>query len=235
MKITAGAVGGTPSEPGYDGKRILTKVRNWTDVKEHYTVRKKAHKQLIALLSAGEKDDFVELLLGISNNIGNFSAAEHNLGPKILQHNVRAVAIAALFRFSKQVLLTRNALDVPLLVRQAGLKYFSIGVGSESSCMLNPTICWVANTRTIWAHLVFKHNGDLTKANEELELYRNENEVSEMAYKKWTAIHRIMKSDLIAIAREGSAIAKERAVVPGRVTYLWADAISNSFYEQYHR
>jgi len=185
-------------------------------------------------LKAGKKDAFVELLLGISENTGNYSANEHHLGPQIIQDNGRASAVAALTRFAEQVIETKSALDVPALIKAAGLKFFSIGVGSEASCMLNPAICWVANTRTIWTYLVFKHKGDIQLANSELELYRDRDETSDMAYKKWTAIHKAMKDTMVAIAAEGSTLAEERGVKGGKVVFLWADAISNAFYEQFH-
>jgi len=35
--------------------------------------------------------------------------------------------------------------------------------------MLNPRRYWVTNVRTIWAHLLVKHNDDVCRANDELE------------------------------------------------------------------
>jgi hypothetical protein len=67
------------------------------------------------------------------------------------------------------------------LIKRARLKYLQIGVGSEISCMVNG-VCRVANTRTIWTHLVIKHGYDVAKADEELELYREADVTSEMAY-----------------------------------------------------
>ncbi len=34
---------------------------------------------------------------------------------------------------------------------------------------MNPGVCWVANTRTIWANLVVKHADNIAETNEELE------------------------------------------------------------------
>ena len=75
-----------------------------------------------------------------------------------------------------------EACDVPTLIKQARLQYLRIGVGSEISCMVNPSVCWVANTRTIWTHLVIKHGYDVAKAEAELAAYRDDDATSEMAY-----------------------------------------------------
>lgn len=99
------------------------------------------------------------------------------------------------------------------------------------SCVLNPTVCWVANSRTIWTHLVFKHGGDISKANEELELYHDDDATSEMAYQKWAAIHRELAKSMSKIAEEGASLARLASVKPGNVKYLWADAIANALYD----
>lgn len=106
-----------------------------------------------------------------------------------------------------------------------------IGVGSEASCMVNPNVCWVANTRTIWAHLVIKHADNFTRANEELKLYRSADVSSEMAYQMWTAIHRELAVSMMRLAEEGERFAHAARVVPGEIKYLWADAIANALYE----
>jgi len=46
--------------------------------------------------------------------------------------------------------------------------------------MVNPPVCWVANTRTIWTHLVIKHADSIAKADEELKLYREADVTSEI-------------------------------------------------------
>jgi hypothetical protein len=235
MKFTARSVGGGPSKPGYDGERILSRLTNWSEIKAHYINRLNAHKRLLELLRQRNLGAFVDLLLGISDPSGNYSAAEHHLGPQIIQSNGRGVVVPALERFAEKAIETQDALVIPALIKEASLRYFSIGVGSEASCMLVPSECWVANTRTIWTHLVFKHDGDMRLANVELELYRDHDETSDMAYKKWTEIHRIMKENMAVVATSGSDIAHERGVKPGKHVYLWADAISNALYEQFHR
>jgi hypothetical protein len=71
--------------------------------------------------------------------------------------------------------------DVPQLIRGTQLRYLQIDAGSEASCIHNPDGCWVANTRTIWTHLVIGHADDLAKANEEPKFYRNADVTSETA------------------------------------------------------
>lgn len=123
---------------------------------------------------------------------------------------------------------------VPPLIRQAAINYLKIGVGSEASCMLNPRVCWVANTRTIWTHLVIKHADNFNKADEELKLYRDHNDSSEMAYRIWVAIHRELAVSMMRIASEGERLATKASVKPGKTKYIWADAISNALYSSYY-
>jgi len=125
----------------------------------------------------------------------------------------------------------KTARNVPEIIRDARLRYFQIGVGSEASCMMNPGCCWVANTRTIWTHLVIKHGDDFKKANEELRLYRDAETTSEMAYRIWRDIHRELGVSMTRISEIGSKLARHAGVSPGRIQYLWADAISNALYE----
>ena len=192
----------------------------------------KVHRNLLSLHGDNKVTEFAKLLLGINNNHGNYSARDHGLGPKILNENSNAATNSFLLAAKLQSL--RNANDVPKIIRDAQIKYFKIGVGSEASCMLNPQVCWIAKTRSIWTHLVFKREGNFSRANEELNLYRDEDETSEMAYGKWAAIHRAMKANLTEIAEQGSLLAKEASVKPGEVKYLWADAIANALYYWHH-
>ena len=120
---------------------------DWGEVRSHYEDRVEIHQKLLGFYQDGELGSFVDLLLGISNPAGNYSADEHKLGPQILAGNSNAenqvVALARSF------MSLTTARDVPKLIRDAAIRYLKIGVGSEASCMVNPKICWVANTRTI--------------------------------------------------------------------------------------
>ncbi len=172
------------------------------------------------------------MVLGVSNAAGNYSAEEHALGPKILTENVNAERRVG--DLAEKFVALKTAREVPRLIRGAQLRYLQIGVGSEASCMLNPEVCWVANTRTIWTHLVIKQADDFDKANEELKLYRNADVTSEMAYQMWAHIHQELAASMTRIAEEGERLAKRAKVSPGEIKYLWADAIANALYDDHH-
>ena len=211
-------------------KSILD-VLNWADALEHYHSRMKVHRKLRTLHGDKQISKFARLLLGISDEQGNYSASDHDLGPLILSQNPNAEK--RLFDVADKFYAVQHASAVPSIIQMAALKYFKIGVGSEASCMLNPQVCWIANTRSIWTHLVFKHEGNFGSANEELKYYRDQDETSEMAYKKWADIHRIMRASLTEIIEQGNLLAKKALVEPGKVKYLWADAIANALYAHY--
>ena len=84
----------------------------------------------------------------------------------------------------------------------------------------------MANTRTVWAHLLIKHNDNTAKAEEELRLYRDGDETSEMAYAKWADIHATLEVALTRLGEEGQKQARSVSIEPGATTYLWADAIA---------
>lgn len=100
--------------------------------------------------------------------------------------------------------------------------------------MVNPGLCWVANTRTIWTHLVIKHADNFAKAAQELKLYREADVSSEMAYSMWTAIHAELAGTMTRVSEEGVKLATMAGVQPGSLTYLWADAIANQLYADYY-
>jgi hypothetical protein len=201
---------------------------DWRSVREHYDLRESTHKKLLSLYRNRRTTKFVDLLLGISDPSGNYSASEHGIGPKILAENLnpdeRLVAVAEKF------LEITNAHEVPVAIRHAGLKYFQIGVGSEASCMVNPQFCWVANVRTIWTHLVHKHSDDFSKADAELRLYREADVDSEMAYQMWRDLHAELAGTATRISEQGARLAQQAGVEPGLIRYLWADAIANQLY-----
>lgn len=205
---------------------------DWRVVRKQYLRRKKVHDELLALHGAKKVKEFVDLALGIRDATGNYSADDHKLGPRILRLNQRGEG--RVFHLAGDFLGLSNARPVPQLIRNASLSHLKIGVGSELSCMMNPKVCWVANTRTIWAHLVIKHADDFEKANEELRLYRDEDETSEMAYQKWAQIHTELAVSMTRLAENGEQLAKQEGVKPGKRKFLWADAISTILYDAYH-
>jgi hypothetical protein len=206
---------------------------NWSAIRGHYDQRVTIHDQLLNLYRAANIRQFARLAPGISDAAGNYSADEHKLGPQVISGNLNPEK--RVFELAGRFLRLTTARTVPQLIRDVRLRYLQIGVGSEMSCMINPKICWVANSRTIWAHLVIKHADDFDKANEELRLYRESDaSSSEMAYRMWMSIHAELEVSMTRIAEEGERLARLAHVVPGPVKYIWADAIASQMYADYH-
>jgi hypothetical protein len=78
-------------------------------------------------------------------------------------------------------------------------------------------------------HLVDKHK-NLSDAERELELYHDDDTSSEMAYTNWQALHADLAASMPRIAEESAQLARRGRVVPGPITFLWADAISDYLY-----
>lgn len=203
----------------------------WDDVRRHYDNRVRVHEQLIALHGAKDSKGFARLVLGISNAAGNYSADEHSIGPRVLSDNIKAEE--RVFNLGSEFIDLKKARQVPTMIRCAGLRHLGIGVGSEASCMVNPEVCWVANTRTLWAHLLVKHNDNVKKADEEIRLYRDGDETSEMAYAKWADIHATLEVALTRLGEDAQKQSKLAGIEPGTTTFLWADATAAYLYAQH--
>ena len=89
------------------------------------------------------------------------------------------------------------------------------------------------HTRTLWAHLLVKHDDNIARAEEELRLYRDGGETSEMAYAKWADIQATLEVALTRLGEDGQKQARLASVEPGTITYLWADAIAVFLYAKY--
>lgn len=202
---------------------------DWDGIVDHYYERLHIHETLLSYFRSGDLTKFPDLLVGISDVHGNYSARDHDLGPRILRENVNSRK--RLYEISAKFLELDDARTVPEIIRAAGMKYFQIGVGSEASCMLNPTVCWITNTRTVWAHLVLKHGGSVSRANAELALYRDGEEDSMMAYRNWRAIHRGMEESLNELDRVSKEYLESDEAEDEGINYLWTDAISSALYD----
>ncbi len=197
-------------------------------VKEHYIRRKNMSGKLKSLMKDGKKREYVELAVGISDPLANYSASEHQLGHRILENN----SISSVYSLAQQLASTNlNVTDLPNIIYEANLPYLKISVGSEMAALLQPSHLWVGNVRTIWSHLVIKHKGDWEKANEELELYKIDDATSEMYYRIWRDIYLSMEHSLDIINSISSAWAKEQNIKSGKIKYLWVDAICSALYE----
>jgi hypothetical protein len=54
------------------------------EIRDHYLMRERIHLRLGELFEAANVRDFVRLALGMSDRAGNYSASEHQMGPRIL-------------------------------------------------------------------------------------------------------------------------------------------------------
>ncbi|MBI2716853.1 MAG: hypothetical protein HYX37_20755 [Rhizobiales bacterium] len=207
---------------------------NWRDIRRHYSERKKTHAELLRLFERREVDEFVDLILGVDDPTGNYSANDHELGPKILGNNLSSKK--QVWGLASRFLTVTSGKDVPALIRNAAISYLAISVGSEASCMLKPDRCWVTNVRTVWTHLVFQYDGLFEKANEALRTFREKNPDSEMRYERWMdPFHRELLQTLDQVRLEGNRCAIEAGVRPGQVKFLWTDAIASALYDTHHR
>lgn len=203
---------------------------DWSRVRSHYQQRVGISQRLRRLHKEDDRSSFAKLLLGIDDPHGNYSAAEHHLGPLVLGDN--SDAQDRIHRFASDIMTLDSPRHLPSLIQRTALRYLGIGVGSEASCLLRPREMWVANTRTLWSHLLMKHKS-VSVANEELALYRDREDSSEMAYRKWVALHRELGPHMVRLSKIGAERAVDAGVQPGTLKYLWADAIANEQYERY--
>lgn len=212
-------------------KSVLNALK-WNDIASHFRTRVKASKELLLLHDEGEVRKFAQLAIGITSAIGNYSAGEH----PILKIGITTENVGwdeRVFRLASEFRKLSDVSQVPGLIADARLKYLQISVGSEISCMVNPTVCWVCNLRTIWLHLAWTDGPG--KAGQLLQLYRTGASVSDMAYMRWAEVyHPILRETLIEVASEGRQLAEQENVPPGDEVFLWADAIASYAYGRYH-
>ncbi|MBL7209202.1 MAG: hypothetical protein ISS52_03815 [Dehalococcoidia bacterium] len=202
---------------------------DYSVVRDHYNHRVDIHRELRRAFEQHDISRYVPLALGISENAGNYSAAEHVLGPRVLQHSTPE----QVFDLAARLFACNSPAEIPRTIYNAKLPYLKISVGSEMAAMLRPDVFWVTNVRTVWAHLVIKHDGDITLANEELSLYRDQDSDSGMDYSIWSEIHGLVGPSLLRLADLGSEAATKQNNEPGDLTFLWADAIADTLYVKY--
>ncbi|MGO9572511.1 MAG: hypothetical protein ACLP5H_33765 [Desulfomonilaceae bacterium] len=132
---------------------------------------------------------YVWLALGMSDPNGNYSAWEHGLGERILQES----SAEGVFWLAEQLAACNNPSEMLGIVYRANVPYLKVSVGSEMAMMLRPFHFWVANARSVWAHLLVKHDFNLSIANEALGYYRVHDRDSEMDYATWRGIYADME------------------------------------------
>jgi hypothetical protein len=140
------------------GKKYLAEFDiDMHDVKEHYMHRKDVSKQLIKYLKEGTEREYVELAVGITDHLANYSAHEHQLDPRILDNN----SISSVFNLAQRM-SSKNlkVTHLPKTIYQANLPYLKISVGSEMASLLQPKRFWVGNVSSemnyqIWRDIYF--------------------------------------------------------------------------------
>lgn len=201
---------------------------NFEKILIHDNKRRKISKRLRDLLQKEQQKEYIDLALGLKDPYGNYSAVEHGLGEKILERS----SIATVFSLAKKIESVDDSVHMLQLVYTANIPYLKVGVGSEMAMLLKPEVHWVANTRSIWAHLLIKHNS-VANANEELSLYRAGSSESEMNYRIWTALHASMKENFLETADAAKKLAEKQGFKILNDNYIWADSIANALYEKY--
>lgn len=198
-------------------------------VSDLYNRRYEIHQRLSDLIQRNDISGYVDLALGITEPGGNYSAAEHGLGPIIIQQaNHERV-----FKLAEKLFVCNDPTKILNIVYQENIPYLKVSVGSEMAALLKPNLFWVVNARTIWAHFVIKTN-NVDYANEILREYHQEMP-SDMEYYKWQDIFPQIGPNMNILASLGNKIALENTIQPGAVTFLWADAIANTAYNKYSK
>jgi hypothetical protein len=201
---------------------------DFSAIRDHYNTREETHVRLLQLFTDRNINDYLQLALGVSDATGNYSAAEYNLGPLILSNNTTN----SIFGLAQDLFSCEKITHVPNIIHARNLNYLKISVGSEIGTMLRPDEIWIGNRRTIWSHLIIKHNWNSRIANEELELYRDDDRNAEMNYRVWRDIYLSLDASLEELLLNANEEARIQNIQPGRRKYLWADAIASELYDQ---
>jgi hypothetical protein len=208
-------------------KKLRLNKLDMSSVHSHYRARLKVGKQLRKLLKERSKEAYVKLALGITDPKGNYSASDHDLGSKILAYS----SVATVFNLALGLNDTTKSEQMLRLIYSSNISNLKISVGSEMAMLLRPKKFWVANTRSIWAHLLVKHDFNIDDADFELSAYREGDSTSEMEYAKWRDIYSHMEPNLRLLGDLGDKEANKQGVEPGEIRFAWFDALANEIYE----
>lgn len=86
--ISRVAAGHRSSEDG--GTTSVFDEIDWEEVRQHYDERVETHERLTQLHDGNLRKHFFRLALGIERSSGNYSAAEHGNGPRMVASLSRA-------------------------------------------------------------------------------------------------------------------------------------------------
>lgn len=207
----------------------LVSQLNMQTVCDHYIERSQTHRELRQHFEDGSVEEYVNLALGISNPAGNYSASEHRHGGRILHSNNSE----DVFDLATEIVGCPSPSHLPKLIYNQGLSYLKISIGTEMAMMLKPETHWVGNKRTIWCHLLIKHHGNRSRANEELIAYYDRDRDSEMDYEIWRYIYLAMEPNMKNLGEIATTVATNQGYVPGELQYLWPDAVATFLFDNF--
>ena len=205
------------------------------NIVRHFQSRYATHTQLLYLLDAGMDEEYVDLALGITDGVGNYSASDHkvHLGHKILSRTGWPEVAA----FARESLMSRPCRELPRLVLTQDMPWLKTSVGSEMMCLLRPDSCWVTNKRTVYTYFLHQNNDDWEKAIEAVqEMTRGSEDVSD-TYDAWSEIHPEIVYALLELAEAGrhefasELRAAGASSIAGSSKFLWADAVASQVYD----
>jgi hypothetical protein len=145
------------------------------------------------------------------------------------------LSLAPVFDLATAIENCPNTNRLPRVIYEAAIPNLKISVGSQIAMMLKPHCHWVGNKRTIWSHLLLKHGMDQRRANRELRLYYQRDEYSEMAYEVWRDLYLRVGPDLLTLSERAAHVARAQGVEPGRLLYLWPDAVATFLFDRFAR
>lgn len=200
------------------------------EIRDHYLMRERIHRRLRQLFEVGSVREFVRLALGMTDRAGNYSASEHGMGPRIL---AATGAEQDVFDLATAIEDNQVVNRLPTIIYERAIVNLKISVGSEIAMMLRPDTHWIANKRTIWTHLLVRQGMEETTANEALRLYYTRNDDSEMDYAIWRDLYLAVGPDLLTLGRRAENVARLQGIEPGRLQYLWPDAVATFLFDRH--
>lgn len=198
-------------------------------VRKHYLTRRRAHKRLRRHFENGRVHQFAQLALGISDSAGNYSAAEHRMGPVILA----SATEQEIFDLAVAIDNCPSVNHLPKVIYDRDIRGLKISIGSEIAMMLRPKRYWVGNVRTIWSHLLIKHRMNRRTANQELKLYYDGERDSEMDYEVWRDVYLSMEENIRVLGQRAATAAMADGITPGRLRFMWPDAVASHLFNQF--
>jgi hypothetical protein len=197
-----------------------------TEIKATFAERESIRNQLLKYFQESNIKGFVRLVLGIDDPNANYSASEHGLGNRILSE----VSPDTVYGFTQDLIECDTPHSLLANIYNANIPYLKISVGTEMAMMMRPELFWVANTRSVWAHLLVKHEYDYSKADQELALYRDQENTSEMGYMIWRDIYPTMNTNLRELGRKANEQSESEGYGAIGDAYLFCDTVANWLY-----